>query len=42
MNPQGVENIEDGAVKSEKFIEDGRLLIRRGEQVYDVLGRIIK
>lgn len=42
MNPQGVENIEDDALKSEKFIEDGKLMIRRGEHVYDVLGRIIK
>ena len=41
-NPQGVENVEDGAMKSEKFIENGKLYIRRGEHVYDVLGKIIK
>ena len=28
--------------KSEKFLEDGKLYIRRGERVYDVLGRTIK
>lgn len=42
MNPQGVEEVEDGMMKSEKFIENGKLLIRRGEHVYDVLGKIIK
>ena len=42
MNSQGVENVEDDAVKSEKFLEDGKLFIRRGEHVYDVLGRTIK
>lgn len=42
MNPQGVEEVEDGMTKSEKFIENGTMLIRRGEHVYDVLGKIIK
>ena len=42
MNPQGVEAVEDGMMKSEKFIENGKLLIRRGEHVYDILGKIIK
>lgn len=39
---QGVEKVEGDALKSDKFIEDGKLYIRRGEQVYDVLGRLIK
>lgn len=38
---QDVENVS-GALRGEKFVEDGKLLIRRGEHVYDVLGRIIK
>ena len=42
MNTQGVEEVEDGVMKSEKFIEDGKLYIRRGEHVYDILGKIIK
>lgn len=42
MNAQGVEEVEDGIRHSEKFIENGKLLIRRGERVYDMLGRIIK
>lgn len=39
---QGVEEVGDGMRHSEKFIENGKLLIRRGERVYDMLGRIIK
>jgi len=27
---------------SEKFIEDGRLYIRLGEQVFDAMGRLVK
>ena len=42
MNTQGVETVEDGMMKSEKFIENGKLYIRRGEHVYDILGKIIK
>ena len=43
--PLGIEevNSEEGKVKSgEKFIQDGKLYIRCGEQVYDVMGRIVK
>ncbi|MBO4578196.1 MAG: hypothetical protein J5688_05755 [Paludibacteraceae bacterium] len=29
-------------VESTKFIEDGKLLIRRGEKVYDIFGNVIK
>jgi hypothetical protein len=44
MNPQGIDDVEsqEPRVKSEKFLEDGKLYIRRGEHVYDVLGRTIK
>lgn len=38
---QDVENIEAG-VKAEKFIENGQVLIKRGEKVYNVQGQIVK
>ncbi|MBQ6984710.1 MAG: hypothetical protein IJQ20_07275 [Paludibacteraceae bacterium] len=41
MNPQGLDEVESGAMKSEKFIENGKLLIRRGEYIYDILGNRI-
>lgn len=41
---QGIEDVESGVskVKSEKFIEDGQLYIRCGEQVFDIMGRLVK
>ncbi len=30
------------APKSEKFIQNGQLYIRRGEKIYDAQGRILK
>ncbi len=37
---QGVEEVHE-AVKGEKFIKDGKLYIRHGEQVFDILGNKI-
>ena len=39
---QGVENVETEAVKAEKFIENGQVLIRRGNEVYNLQGQIVK
>jgi len=41
---QGVEEVKDnGALRNgEKFIKDGRLMIRVGEQTYDAQGRLMK
>lgn len=39
---QAVENVEVEAVKAEKFIENGQVLIKRGEKVYNVQGQIVK
>lgn len=41
---QGIEDVESGVskVKSEKFIENGQLYIRCGEQVFDIMGRLVK
>ena len=41
---QGVEEVTGNGlqVTGEKFIENGKLYIRCGEQVYDVMGRIVK
>ena len=42
---QGIENVQgDNAqsTKGEKFIKDGKLYIRCGEQVFDVMGRLVK
>lgn len=39
---EGVENVEFEAVKAEKFIENGQVLIKRGEKVYNVQGQIVK
>ena len=43
--PQGIENVQSDNVQStkgEKFMENGQLFIRLGEQVYDVQGRRVK
>lgn len=43
--PTGVENAQEEnvlRVQGEKFIQDGRLMIRVGDRVYDVLGQQIK
>lgn len=38
---EGVENVE-AEKHGEKFLKDGRLFIRRGEKVYDIMGRMVK
>ena len=43
--PQGIEEVESGASnveRGEKFMQDGKLYIRCGETVYDIMGRIVK
>lgn len=42
--PQGLEEVkgEGSQVKAEKFVQDGRLYIRRGAKVYDMTGKEIK
>jgi len=44
MENEGIETVNgDGLrVKGEKFVENGRLYIRVGEKVYDVLGRMVR
>ena len=37
----GVENVETAA-PIEKFMQEGQVLIRRGENVYNLQGQIIK
>ena len=39
---QDIENVEFEAVKAVKFIENGQVLIKRGEKVYNVQGQIVK
>lgn len=39
---QDVENVEFEAVKAVKSIENGQVLIKRGEKVYNVQGQIVK
>lgn len=39
---QAVENVEVEAVKAVKFIENGQVLIKRGENIYNVQGQIVK
>ena len=39
---QGLQSVEEGALKSEKFLKDGQLYIRYGKQVYDILGNKIQ
>lgn len=38
---QGLESAESNRIRGEKFLKDGQLYIRYGEQVYDVLGNKI-
>ena len=43
--PQGIDELQSGdskAPRGEKFIQDGQLYIRCGEQVFDVMGRVVK
>ena len=41
--PQGVEEVKDnGQPKGEKFLQDGQLFIRCGEQVFDIMGHKVK
>lgn len=37
-----VESVEAEAVKAEKFVENGRIFIRRGEAVYNMQGQLVK
>ena len=37
--PQDVENVETEAVKAEKFVEDGQIFIRRGNEVFNLQGQ---
>ena len=37
--PQGVESVQQSAVSCQKIIRDGQLILLRGEQKYDILGR---
>lgn len=39
---QDVENAEAESVKAEKFVEDGQVYIRRGNEVYNLQGQIVK
>ena len=41
---QGIDEVNSlqSSLKGEKFIENGKLYIRCGEQVFDVMGRIVK
>ena len=40
--PQGVEAVKSVKTNGEKFIQNGHLYIRLGENVYDVTGRLVK
>jgi len=40
--PTAIENVELEAVKAVKFVENGQVLIKRGENVYNVQGQIVK
>ena len=42
--PQGIEKIDTNGekAKGEKFLQDGRLFIRCGEQVFDIMGHKVK
>lgn len=39
---QGVENVVVESVKAEKFVENGQIFIRRGNEVYNLQGQIVK
>lgn len=40
-NPQGVEEVAGASQKGQKFMQDGKLFIRHGENIYDILGNKI-
>ena len=37
-----IDNVEAESVKAEKFVENGEILIRRGNEVYNLQGQIVK
>lgn len=37
-----IDNVEAEAVKAEKFVENGEIFIRRGNEVYNLQGQIVK
>ena len=37
-----VDNVEAESIKAEKFVEDGQVYIRRGNEVYNLQGQIVK
>ncbi len=37
-----VDNVEAESVKAEKFVEDGQVYIRRGNEVYNLQGQLVK
>jgi hypothetical protein len=42
---EGIENVQDNEqpmLKGEKYIKDGHIYIRCGEQVFDAFGRKVK
>jgi hypothetical protein len=41
-NATAIDNVEAEAVKAEKFIENGQLFIRRGNEVFNLQGQIVK
>ena len=41
-NATAIDNVEVEAVKAEKFIENGQLFIRRGNEVFNLQGQIVK
>ena len=41
-NATAIDNVEVEAVNAEKFIEDGQLFIRRGNEVFNLQGQIVK
>ena len=38
---ESIENVQPSAVRIQKFIRNGQLLIQRGEETYDVLGNTL-
>jgi M6 family metalloprotease-like protein len=38
-NPEDVEQVSSPDIRTQKIIRDGRLILLRGEQAYDILGR---
>lgn len=40
--PTAVENVEAEAIEAQKFIENGQVLIKRGENIYNAQGQIVK